>query len=314
MGLSDWRAKHNMRDPVRGVFRVTGFYDKHPSSNPPGTRVTGVITAPGIPATSAEHKVDERGRWASHQELPVLVDRADPSRFAILWSEVQNVSWRDSEMSSAQAVADQLNAAQFNAAQFNAAQFNAAQFNAAQPGFQPYVEQAPFPGPPGSQPGIPTYPGQPGYPQVQISMSSLPPDAAAALQSAVAQALGAAGLGQSQVLGAPGRPAPGMPGGGLTPEQAAQMVAGGGGERASAVVLDAREIAVPPGMPSAPAGMVDITLEIRRADGTRYTAVTRVGFSTAERRARVATPGTQLSVHIDPSDRSRVAIDTTGLF
>jgi len=24
MGLSDWRAKHNMRDPVRGVFRVTG--------------------------------------------------------------------------------------------------------------------------------------------------------------------------------------------------------------------------------------------------------------------------------------------------
>jgi hypothetical protein len=62
MGLSDRRAKHNMRDPVRGVFRVTGFYDKHPSSSPPGTRITGVIIAPGIPATPAEHKVDERGR------------------------------------------------------------------------------------------------------------------------------------------------------------------------------------------------------------------------------------------------------------
>jgi hypothetical protein len=293
MGLGDWRAKHNMRDPVRGVFRVTGFYDKHPSSNPPGTRVTGVITAPGIPATPAEHKVDERGRWAAHQELPVLVDRADPSRFAILWAEVQNVSWRDSEMSSAQAMADQ--------------------FNAAQPGFQPYVEQTPYPGPPGSGPGIPSYPGQPGYPQVQVSVTSLPPDAAAAIQAAVAQALGPAGQGQ-QVLGAPGRPVPGMPGGGLTPEQAAQMVAGGRGERASAVVTDAREIAIPPGMPSAPAGMVDITLEVRRPDGTRYTTVTRVGFSTPERRARVATPGTQLSVYIDPSDRSRVAIDTSGLF
>jgi hypothetical protein len=177
MGVSDWRAKHNMRDPVRGVFRVTGFYDKHPSSSPPGTRVTGVITAPGIPATPAEHKVDERGRWASHQQLPVLVDRSDPSRFAILWSEVQNVSWRDSEMSSAQAMADQL--------------------NTAQPGFQPYVEQTPFPGPPGYQPG---YPGQ-----VQIPVTSLPPDAAAAVQAAVAQALRAAGPGQQQVLGAPGR-------------------------------------------------------------------------------------------------------------
>jgi hypothetical protein len=280
-----------MRDPVRGVFRVTGFYDKHPSSNPPGTRVTGVISAPGIPATPAEHKVDERGRWASHQELPILVDRSDPSRFAILWSEVQNVSWRDSEMSSAQAMADQL--------------------NTAQPGFQPYVEQAPYPGPPGYQPGVPSYPGQP---QVQISVASLPPDAAAAVQAAVAQALGAAGLGQQQVFAAPGRPVPGMPGGGLTPEQAAQMVGGGGGERASAVVIDAREIAIPQGMPAAPAGMADITLEVRRADGTRYTTVTRVGFSTPERRARVTAPGTQLSVYIDPSDRSRVAIDTSGLF
>lgn len=135
------------------------------------------------------------------------------------------------------------------------------------------------------------------------------------MQAAVAQALGAAGLGQSQVFGAPGRPVPGMPGGGLTPEQAAQIVAGGGGgERASAVVIDAREIAIPPGMPAAPAGMVDITLEVRRADGTRYATVTRVGFSTPERRVRVTAPGTQLSVYIDPSDRSRVAIDTSGLF
>jgi hypothetical protein len=292
MGLSDWRAKHNMRDPVHGVFRLTGFYDKHPSSSPPGTRITGVIVAPGIPATPAEHKVDERGRWADHQELPVLVDRSDPSRFAILWSEVQPAPWRDREMMSAQAEAGRI--------------------NAAQQGFPPYPGSQGYP-PYGGPPGFSPYAGQPGY--QQASVVNLPPETAAAVQAAVGQALQAAGMAPgAQVLGAPGRPVPGMPGGGLTPEQAAQMLAGGGGERASAIVIDAREIAVPPGMPSAPAGMVDISLEVRRADGTRYTTVTRVGFSTPERRARVATPGTQLTVLIDPDDRSRVAIDTSGLF
>ena len=110
VGLSDWRAKRQMRDPVRGVFRVTGRYNKHPSQNPPSMRITGVITAPGIPATAAEHKVDERGRWVAHHELPVLVDRADPSRFAILWSEVERVSRGDIERLAAQAEAARLNA------------------------------------------------------------------------------------------------------------------------------------------------------------------------------------------------------------
>jgi hypothetical protein len=207
MGLSDWRAKHNMRDPVRGVFRVTGFYDRHPSSSPPGTRITGVLIAPGIPATPAEHKADERGRWADHQELPVLVDRSDPSRFAILWSEVGPASWRDREMTSAQAEAGRI--------------------NAGQQGFPPYA----------GQPGYPPYAGQPGYPPSQVSVVNLPPEAAAAVQAAVGQALQAAGMTPGgQVLGAPGRPVPGMPGGGLTPEQAAQMLASGGGERASAFV------------------------------------------------------------------------------
>jgi len=279
MGLSDWRAKRQMRDPVRGVFRVTGFYDKHPASTPPGTRITGVITAPGIPATAAEHKVDERGRWAAHQELPVMVDRSDPSRFAILWSEITRVSWRDSEMSSAEAEAARLNVA-------------------------PSAPSAPWPGAGTAAPGGPA-------PQVV----SLPPEAAAAVQAVVGQALQAAGLTpEPEVLGAPGRPAPGRPGGGVTPEQAAQMIAGGGGQRAWAVVTDAREIAVPPGLPAAPAGVVDITLEIAAPDGSRYPAVTRVGFSTPQRRARVATVGTELSVLVDPADRSRVAIGTTGLF
>ena len=99
-----------MRDPVRGVFRVTGFYDEHPSSNPPGTRITGVLLAPGIAATPVEHPADRRGRWVAQQELPVLVDRSEPSRFAVLWSEVTKVSRADREHRIAEAEADWLNA------------------------------------------------------------------------------------------------------------------------------------------------------------------------------------------------------------
>jgi hypothetical protein len=110
MGLGDWRAQRRMRDPVRGVFRVTGFYVKHPSSNPPGTRITGVLLAPGIPATPAEHRADLRGRWVAQQELPVLIDRSEPSRFAVLWSEVTKVSREDREHRIAEAEAEQFNA------------------------------------------------------------------------------------------------------------------------------------------------------------------------------------------------------------
>jgi hypothetical protein len=79
MSLADWRAKRQMRDPVRGVFRVC-----HPQS----ARIAGVLVAPGIPATPAEYSVDARGRRVTQKELPALIDRSEPARFVILWSEV----------------------------------------------------------------------------------------------------------------------------------------------------------------------------------------------------------------------------------
>jgi hypothetical protein len=118
MGINDWRAKKHMKYPERGVLRVTGFYDAHPGSSPSGTRITGVIVAPGIQATAVEHKADDRGRWAGVRELPVLVDRADPARFVILWDEVQPVSWRDQEMQAAQAEAERINAGPPSSYQF----------------------------------------------------------------------------------------------------------------------------------------------------------------------------------------------------
>jgi hypothetical protein len=106
--------------------------------------------------------------------------------------------------------------------------------------------------------------------------------------------------------------APGTPHGGFDPAAAAQFIASHGGERATAVVLAARDVA-PPGFP-APGGMADLTLEVTRADGSVYTAVTRLGFSAPERKQAIAVPGTRLRVRIDPADPARVAIDTSGMF
>jgi hypothetical protein len=281
----DWQAKRHMKDPVRGTFRVTGFYDAHPHSNPPGTRITGVITAPGIPATPAEHKTDAHGRWAGAQELPVLVDRADPSRFAVLWSEVGQRSWRDQEQEYAQAEADRLNAAGTD---------------------------------PGTSPSAPASGGPVVFTSAVVTQDGagsieLPPEVAAGLQGAIGEALRAAGLGGvSDLLGAAAGNAPGTAGGGLGdpahPGHGPQAP-----ERATAVVIAAHDAPLPPGTPLPPGGLVDITLDVTRAGGSGYTTVTRVGFATPERRARVATVGTRLAVHLDPADQSRVTIDTTGL-
>jgi hypothetical protein len=104
MGISDWRAKRHMKQPERGVLRVSGFHRSH---SPSSGRITGVITAPGIPDTPVEHKVDDQDRWTGVQEVPVLVDRADPSKFVILWDEVQPASWGD-QMQAIQGDAGQM--------------------------------------------------------------------------------------------------------------------------------------------------------------------------------------------------------------
>jgi hypothetical protein len=64
---------------------------------------------------------------------------------------------------------------------------------------------------------------------------------------------------------------------------------------------------------AAPGAAVDLTLEVRRADGSVYTTHTRLSVPTPERRAAL-TPGRRLSVLIDPNDPSRVEIDEYGPF
>jgi hypothetical protein len=118
------------------------------------------------------------------------------------------------------------------------------------------------------------------------------------------------------VIGAPGRPVPGAAGGGLTPEQAATAASGGGAglQPAMARVLAVHDVPIPAGMPGAPpAGLVDLTLDVARPDGGGYATSMRIGFSTPEKRAKVATVGLTLPVLVNPAARDQIATDTSRL-
>jgi hypothetical protein len=284
VGISDWRAKRHMKDPVRGSFRVTDWYDNHLSGR---ICLTGVITAPGIPATAAEHTGDLLGRWSIGDELPVLVDRADLARCVILWDEVTKPAVGDrlkqSAREKAQQEADMLNN-----------QPRDGQPRNMQPGqWGVYTE-----GPGDSTPIVLTSSGT-------MNISNLPPNVAGQVQDVLN-----AFRGQLGGQGAPGTAAP--PHGGFNPIEAAQFLASGAGERASAVVTSVTNVPSAPGALAAPGGQADLTLEITRSDGSIYMATTQVAFSSPERRASIATLGTRLSVRIDPARPSRVVIEPPG--
>ena len=111
---------------------------------------------------------------------------------------------------------------------------------------------------------------------------------------------------ETTVVGAPGRAVPGAAGGGLTPAESARAAAGGaaglGLQALTARVLAAHEIAVPPGMPQAPGGTWDLTLDVD-APGGGWSSVIRISFSSPERRADVARIGRALPVLADPDRR-----------
>ena len=444
MGISDWRAKKQMKYPERGTLRITGTAE-HPAAGPSGIRITGVITAPGVPAQNVEHETDAGDRLVGAQELPVLVDRADPSRFTILWDEIQPTSWRDPQDPLGQEVAG-LNAAAGMGAggqqsdrpesalgrmfgqgggrqmlgQMISQAVGDALGEAAESSVRRATEDAlgPFggrrlgrvagrtagrllgaagdvafgqrggtygvPGVPGAQPGSgqpgqpgygqPGYdqPGQPGYGQPgydqanpgqanpgqggqpgygpsgqsgygqpgqpgasqpsfnqpsfnqpSFNQPAPPPPAPGGgapfggssgfpqvswSDQSQASAAGPAALGQAAAAAASfaagqQTPAPGVP----DAAGAAEFFASGAGEHASAVVTGVQD--VPPGAGFVPpGGIADLALEITRADGTVYVTQTRLSFATPERRASVATPGTRLTVRLDPNLPTRVAI------
>ena len=97
MGMGGWRVKKQMKHPERGILQVTEVHDAHH-----GVHIRGIITAPGIRPTVVEHKSEDRSQWDGVHKVPVMVDRADPSKFEVLWYEVES-GWSEEDELAQQA-------------------------------------------------------------------------------------------------------------------------------------------------------------------------------------------------------------------
>ena len=94
-----------MADPVPGTMLVTAA--SMPSRNAVFhmSRITGVVSAEGVAPTAVQHNgLIRTALWPSPgRQLPVIVDRADPRRFAIQWDQV--VTTEASALGQAEALA-----------------------------------------------------------------------------------------------------------------------------------------------------------------------------------------------------------------
>ncbi len=275
MGLKNWIKNRRMSDPVQAVLQLTACSAGSSGAAYSHCRMQGVVTGAEVGPVAVEHYCTApTSRWPQPgQGLPVMVDRADPTRLRVLWKQIPTN--RDRARQITEALAQQ----------------------------QARADRHDFSSAPaeGSAP-----PGMEGVAaQVQSLLGQI---------TAAARTGGATVTGSSivyEVVGAPGRPMPGTPGGGLTPDQAA---AAAGLQEATARVLAVHEITPPPEPGGGgPGGVVDITLDVSPATGSGYATTTRIAFSSPEKRARIAIVGRSLPVLINPGARDQIAIDTRRL-
>jgi hypothetical protein len=85
-------AASRMTQPVAGTLLVTGISMPTDSAVYHSARLTGVVSAEGVPATAVSHwGLIRTSKWPRPgQTLPVVVDRANPSSFAIEWDKVED--------------------------------------------------------------------------------------------------------------------------------------------------------------------------------------------------------------------------------
>lgn len=242
MGLFD--RLRGIKDPVEGTYRLVACSSSSGGATFENCSMDGVVTAPGIIPTAVHHVslLTPTAKWPQPgQELPVTIERENPSRLKILWDRIPSTA------QTARLLAEQQ------------AQEVAASMRAG---------------------------------------AGTPPPAAA-------------------VLGAPGRPLPGTPGGGLTPQESAQVAAGNaaalGLQPMTGRVIAAHQLDVPAGMPQAPGGTWDLTLDLTPPTGNGFTTVIRIAFSSPARQADIGAVGRTLPVVADPARPDRVAIDTSRL-
>ncbi|MCW3017005.1 MAG: hypothetical protein JWO02_4097 [Solirubrobacterales bacterium] len=92
MGLfRDWAKSRKMDDPVRGILRVTACTTIDGDATSSNYNLDGVVSADGVLPTAVNHSgIAKAKKWPfPGQELPVTVDRADPTRIRIEWDDVQ---------------------------------------------------------------------------------------------------------------------------------------------------------------------------------------------------------------------------------
>jgi hypothetical protein len=101
-----------MADPVPGTMLVTAA--SMPSRNAlyHMSRITGVISAEGVEPTAVQFGgLIRTSLWPSPgKQLPVIVDRADPKKFAIQWDQAANAE--SSALGQAEALAAAMRAKQ----------------------------------------------------------------------------------------------------------------------------------------------------------------------------------------------------------
>jgi hypothetical protein len=88
-----------MKDPVAGQALVVSVEDVLPTANPVTFRGKLVVSADGVAKTTVEHKERywRKGResivtiWpAVGTTVPVIVDRADPTRLRLDWDQIRD--------------------------------------------------------------------------------------------------------------------------------------------------------------------------------------------------------------------------------
>lgn len=101
-----------MADPVPGTMLVTAA--SMPSRNAAFhmSRITGVVSAEGVEPTAVQYNgLIRTSLWPSPgRQLPVIVDRADPRKFAIQWD--QAATSESSALGQAEALAAAMRAKQ----------------------------------------------------------------------------------------------------------------------------------------------------------------------------------------------------------
>lgn len=98
-------AVRAMADPVPGTLLVTAAAMPDRDSVWHMTRITGILSAEGIEPRAVQFGgLIRTSQWPSPgQQLPVIVDRADPGKFAIEWDKVRATG--DAALDQAEALA-----------------------------------------------------------------------------------------------------------------------------------------------------------------------------------------------------------------